>query len=570
MNRSAKIDLRVDGDKTWFGPAWHRQLDGIHVLNLSGSHYEMGRQHGALLRAQVPDSALNYYRTYVSRLMAKNGIGALTPALWNVLRWTVGRRVRKSMPDFAMESLRGLADGAGIPFKTILDGGIMPDTLMWVTARMIEARRTAPAVQHRVQLALGCTSAIAWGSKTQDGRLLHARNLDYHGVRNWPRHTTVAFHTPDEGLKYVSATSAGVVMGGFTAMNAAGLTLTVHQHMFTNGTRLGGTPIATVGDQVMREARTLDDAERILRSYDPIGCWTYLIADGKTNEVLCFEENPDRQTARRFSAEDAFGYANIYLDPELGRTEQDLYPSYWRHNRGRHARVNSILEQGGLDPDKMAAILADEGDSACRLHRSICMLMTVGSVIFRPEDGTLWVARGEAPVSQTPFTPFSLKTGDHAPEAGELTGGVPGDPTRAAAFKAYRDGYLSYFDDQDPRAALGHIQQACALQPEEPLYQFMQALLQLDQGVGDAEAGFDRAIGIGHPDAERVAAFHLWRGRAKDLKGKRDAALRDYQVALAGPADANVIRAARLDMKTPWTKKGSIGMEFSFADVIRP
>lgn len=570
MNRSTTPTLRVVDGRTWIDDAWHREVEGIHVLNLRGTAYEMGRQHGALLKAQVPDSALHYYRTYVERLMKKNGIGALTPLLWRTLRATVGRKVKQAMPDFAFESLRGLADGSERPLKEILDGGIMPDTLMWVTARMIEARKTGPAVHHRAQLSLGCTSAIAWGRKTADGKLLHARNLDYHGVRNWPRHTAVVFHTPDVGLKYVSAASAGVVMGGFTAMNAAGLTLTVHQHMFTNGTRLGGVPIATVGDRVMREARTLDDAERILRAYRPIGCWTYLIADGKTHEVLCFEENPDRQVAKRIGAEEMFGYANIYLDPQLGRTEQNLYPSYWRHNRGRHARVNAILAQGGLDADKMAAILADEGDSACRIHQSICMLMTVGSVVFRPEDGTLWVASGEAPVSQTPFVPFSLQTGDHAPEHGQLAGGVQQDADRAAAFRAYREAYLAYFDDLDPDAARAHLKQACALQPSEPLYQFMHGLMQLHLGQPAAEAAFDRALAIGHPDPERLASFTLWRGRAKDARGDRAGAQADYRSALEMPADPNVVRAAQMGLKTRWKGAKSIGMEFSFADVVRP
>lgn len=570
MNQSAKPTLRVADGRTWFEDAWHREVEGIHVLNLKGDAYRMGRQHGALLKAQVPDSALHYYRTYTERLMKKNGIGALTPLLWNTLRLTVGRKVKRAMPDFALDSLRGLADGAERPLKEILDGGIMPDTLMWVTARMIEARKTGLAVHHRAQLSLGCTSAIAWGSKTADGRLLHARNLDYHGVRNWPRHTAVAFHTPDVGLKYVSATSAGVVMGGFTAMNAAGLTLTVHQHMFTNGTRLGGVPIATVGDRVMREARSLDDAERILREYRPIGCWTYLISDGKTNEVLCFEENPDRQVAKRIGAEEMFGYANIYLDPELGRTEQNLYPSYWRHNRGRHARVNDILAAGGLDPDRMAAILADEGDSACRIHRSICMLMTVGSVVFRPEDGTLWIASGAAPVSQNPFVPFSLQTGDHAPEHGRLERGIQRAGDRAAAFQAYRDAYLSYFDDLDPDTARGYLKRACTLQPNEPLYQFMHGLMQLHLGMPAAEACFDRALELGHPDQERLASFTLWRGRAKDARGDRRGAQADYRAALALPADPNVVRAAKMGLKARWKGAKSIGMEFSFADVVRP
>ena len=151
-----------------------------------------------------------------------------------------------------------------------------------------------------------------------------------------------------------------------------------------------------------------------------------------------------------------------------------------------------------------------------------------------------------------------------------MTGGVPEDQSRANAFRCYRDGYLSYFDDQDAQAALGHIERACAQQPQESLYRFMHALLTLETRSGDAEWGFAKAIDLGHPDPERVAGFHLWRGRSRDLKGDRAAALRDYQTALAGPADANVIRAAKHGLRKRWTPGKSIGMEFSFADVIRP
>src|SRR5690606_6357169 len=181
-------------------------------------------------------------------------------------------------------------------------------------------------------------------------------------------------------------------------------------HMFTDRARLGGTPIAAAGDMVMRQAKSIADAKAILGAHRPVGCWTYLVTDGKTNEVLCWEENPDRHAAFEPARErGTFGYANVYLDEALGDTEVNLYGSYWRHNEARHRRANELLAErrGALDPQSMAEILADPGLDACRVSEAISMVMTVGSVVFRPGDGVVWVGTGEAPTSSGSFVPFS-------------------------------------------------------------------------------------------------------------------------------------------------------------------
>ncbi len=371
----------------------------------------------------------------------------------------------------------------------------------------------------------------------------------------------------------MSVAAAGVGLGGITAMNEAGLTLTVHQHMFTDRTALGGTPIGVVGDIVMREAKDLDDATRILSSHTPIGCWTYVITDGNAREVLCFEESPERRAIRRYGEEGTFGYANIYLDEELGKSEINLYGSYWRHNEGRHRRANALLEEkrGSLDPQGMAEILGDTGDPRCRVRDSIAMVMTVGSVVFRPEDGTVWVGTGEAPTSHGAFVPFSIEAMGHAPERGELSVRQPADT--AAAFERFRRAYVAYLDDGDPSRAREHMRAACVEQPEQPLYHALRGLFAIALAdAEDAEEAFDRALTLGHPDAERVAAFHLWRGRARDLLGRREGALDDYRLAIGHHADPQVHTAAKRGLKRPFTERAArrVNVDVSLADVIRP
>ncbi|MBN8614325.1 MAG: hypothetical protein J0L92_27240 [Deltaproteobacteria bacterium] len=565
------------------GPAWHERRDGLHVVKLKGSAYEMGRQHGVLLRDVIPGGPIPYYRAYFEKLIGRAALGPLGPLVWPTLQALVGTRVGRQMPRFAEDTIRGLAEGAGLRFEDVYGGCTMPDSMIWLAARLQQLRAPGPAVVHRLSLGLGCTSAIAWGEASRDGKLHHARNFDYHGVSCWPGTQAVLFHEPDEGQRYVSIAAAGVVLGGITAMNEAGLTLTVHQHMFTDQSALGGTPIGAMGDEVMRKAETLDDAEKLLAGNRPIGCWTYVMTDGKTNEVMCFEESPRRHTSFRLGggrpmdpraqkAKDTFGYANVYLDEQLGRTETNLYGSYWRHNAARHRTANERLAEGAgrHDAESVARILADRGHEACRVSEASAMVMTVGSVVFRPEDGLVWVGTGEAPTSRNRFVAFDLR-GER--RAGEHASFVVDDGESDAsrrAFERYRDAYVLHVDHGDAERALAAMNEACALAPEEPVFHFLRGLLALDRRAHTtAEDALTRAIAIGHPHAERRASFHLWRARVRSEMGRRDDAITDYRACLGLPADPPVHAAARREHAKGWSGKRR-AIDFSMGDVVSP
>jgi tetratricopeptide (TPR) repeat protein len=556
-------------------PPTHDRVAGLHVLRLEGDFYEMGHQHGTLLADAVKAGPVPYYRRMVERLAGKP-LGRLAPALTQLVQRGVGARVARAMPGFARETIFGIADGAGIPRAEMMRGCTMPDALLWAVARLNELSGPGPAVAHRLRLGLGCTSAIAWGSATADGKLYHARNFDYHGVENWANHAAVLFYRPKDGMRYVSVGAAGIGLGGATAMNEAGLSLTVHQHMFTDRARLGGTPIGVVGDLVMRRARSLDEAEAILAAHTPIGCWTYLVTSAHEKGVLCHEESPDRHAARRTTRSDTtFGYANIYLDPELGATELATYGSYWRHNARRHARVNELLTSGAgaLDAAGMASILADTGDRRCRIAGSIAMVMTVGSVVFRPEDGAFWVGTGDAPTSRGVFAPFSLEKEGHAPELGELRTGGADDAGADDAFESYRQAYVAYVDHGDVAAARDAAERAVQRAPEQAIYRALSGLLSIELGEpAAARRAFDAAIAAGHPDEERVASFHLWRARASDLAGLRESALKDYRACIGRHADAPVHAAAKKGLRRSFRLRDARRMhvEMAFADVTSP
>ncbi|MEZ4219926.1 MAG: C45 family peptidase [Polyangiaceae bacterium] len=545
-------------------PTYERQ-HGFHVLRLSGDDYEIGYQHGALLKDAIRRGPLPYFEGYVARMLGSDlGAGA-GKLMAKALSGTVGRKIAAGFPAHARDALRGLADGTGISEKQLLSAATMPESYLWVLQQLLRVRMPRLAPHHGVPL-MGCTSAIAWGSATAHGRMLHGRNFDYQGVGAWDTEPAIVFHRPKEGQPYVSVSSAGVLFGGITAMNASGLSLVVHQHMASDVLRLGGTPIGVTGDLVMRHARNLDDARRILEEDRPSGCWTYVLTSAREKAALFFETTPVGKAALP-QTEGVAAYSNVYLDRRLARTERELYPSHWRNNLARYRGTRSRLDdaRGHIDENTIANLLGNPGDG-CRFEEAVSVVMTVASVVFDAELGRVWVGTGRAPTSNNEFVAFDLQR-EGALDLPPLHGGKLGEAEQAA-FEHYRQAYEAYFNDDDMPRAREHLDHAVGLAPDQPLYHFMLGLSSLlARDEARAASAFDRAIALGHGAPERVASFHLWRARALDLLGRRGAALDDYRDAERG--DPLVAKAARRGLRRAYRPR-RFGLEFTLADVPMP
>lgn len=550
----------------------YERIEGIHVLRVSGTDYEMGFQHGQILKDAILRGPLPYFTRYVEKLLAHGLLGdragPASRAFGAVLAATVGKRIGAKFPKHAREALEGLADGAGMSRKAVMDAVTMPETYLWVGTWYKRLLRAPLAARHGVPV-LGCTSAIAWGDATPHGRMLHGRNFDYQGVGAWDREQAVVFHNPTGGRPYVSITAAGVLLGGITAMNAAGLTLVVHQHIASADFDLDGLPVGIAGDLVMRHATSIDDAKRILDGHRPNGAWTYVITSAREKKVLVYEVTAHRRATFR-PDRGVFGYSNVFMDRELERTEVDFYPSYWRNNVARWHRANAGLDRGlgALDADAIAGILGDVGDG-CRLTTNISSLTTVASVVFDAERGLVYVATGRPPLSNRPYLAFDLSRQQARPELPRLLGGTKIDPRALEAFDAYREAYERHFNDEDLAAARGLVARARELAPEQSVYAFVAGLLALEakdlQGAKDA---FDAAIGLGHAVAQRLAGFYLWRGRTQDAMWRRDDARLDYREA-ACSGDPAVRKAGARGLAHAWRLRAP-AIEWSFGDVIAP
>jgi hypothetical protein len=548
----------------------YRRFQGLHVLRIGGSDYEMGFQHGQILKEAIFEGAVPYFSVYLEKIL-RQGVGAQAAKTLKkgLDRW-VGSQLVAGFPAHVKAHVRGLAEGSGMDESLIWQAFVLPDTFLWLSAQSQKMRKLEIAPQLAVQ-TLGCSSAVAYGAATEQGQMLHARNLDYMGAHAWDKEAAVLFCEPEDGLKYLSVTSAGIPLGGVTAMNEAGLTLAVHQHIASPMVQLGGQPVGIVGDEVMRRAHTLDQARKILDAHHPNACWTYVIASAREKAVLCYEvTGTDRHWF--VSEAETFAYTNMYFSKRLADTETHMYPSQWRSNQGRFQHIQTYLEdrQGNLSAQDMAALLGDRVDPRCRLRTPLAMLLTVSSVVFDPDQGIAWVGAGSVPTSTRPYYAFDLKQGCVREDLAPLKGrDVPASEEQA--FACYTRGYLAYFDADDKQVALEELEAACQIQPREPIYAYITALVALSARKPELALHYlHRALEIGHPDPERVAAFYLWRGRAFDAAGLRSDARQDYSTVLAQPkADDLVKKAAEKGLHKIWKAK-SLGIEFNYADVLIP
>jgi len=168
-----------------------RQGDvSVPLVIVRGTPYEMGRQLGVAIRTEI--------QTF------------LPPALEGICRKLgmdqeqlreVWSRTAAYGDDRVEQELAGLADGSGIPLRTL-------------------------QAMHAVPLAMpySCSSIAAWGDATEDGRLYMTRNLDWSlevGAHEFP---VVVVYVPDRGTPHVVPTFAGFV-GAHTGMNLKGIAL---------------------------------------------------------------------------------------------------------------------------------------------------------------------------------------------------------------------------------------------------------------------------------------------------------------------------------------------------------
>ncbi len=399
-----KLEKEILENKVAHGE--RRTIDGVHFLRLQGTSRERAQAHAQLLRNEIQQGVLPYLATKNEWLIRRapgilqyKPLQELVVGFYNNIFLPFAYR---ALPEGQKRVMEDFAAYAGLPFEVIRSGVLQAEGLMFLSRLSV--------MQYLAERErLGCTSAVALKEKTLEKRLLVARNMDYPVVGAWEKQPTVLFHEPTEReeIPHVAVTSAGVHTSGLTAMNAEGLTLATHAHL-GRGFSSRGTPIITLGNEVISKAHSLEEAIQIARSHRRTAHWAFVVASARENDAVVIEMSPT-ETYVRHAQEGLLVHSN-YFQTDLRRKEALLSGAVQQDLKARVCRMTEILKEFGNNVPYQALIsaLGDHRSPQSGWYRvygdTLSVVTTIKSVVFEPESQKLWVSsRKESPTGLGDF-----------------------------------------------------------------------------------------------------------------------------------------------------------------------
>ncbi len=366
-------------------------IGGLRVVRLAGGPYELGRRHGEALREEVHASlrhVLGFFRGYLK----VPWVSAMAVNWWLDSAWALAVPF---VPADALQELRGLADGSGVPLRELFRLHAIPD-------------RT-----------YSCSNFAAWGRATAGGRLIHVRNLDWDieaGVQRFP----VVFVVRPSGKRaFVNVGWAGFI-GVLTGINETGLSIGQIGAETADAT-FRGEPMVFVMRRVLEEASTLEEAASLIRQARRTVGVNYVVADAKAKRAVAIETT--RRHARVFEADDPAEHRVPYARPmadAVFRADTAMDPGIRERQiasggdprrpglevpSGSAYEVRYLGQAAGLH----AQFGALDAEAARAIARAVAPRSNIQSVVFAWPDAWIANARGLTPAAQTTYHRINLE-----------------------------------------------------------------------------------------------------------------------------------------------------------------
>ena len=555
-----------------------QRIAPLAVFHLSGTQTEMGRQHGELQRQLGGhEEVAAYYPTMPTCMLT----GSAAPGVMRVLPGLVGpaidrltRRLYQDRPaeDRARSEAFVKAAGFASVFAQHMLAMDVFQNLVGVAGRI----RVVPQARAIAAQAMqACSSLCVWDQAASGAELLHARNFDFPGAGIWDAVPTVIFCTPDTGLRYGYTSTRGNDAAVVSLWNEAGLALTTHTRLHQD-VRFGGAAIADLAHDIIRHARTLVEAEAIVRKRGVASTWGLLVSSLREKRAVVIE-----MTAKGVAVtapaqgQQHLSCTNHYLAPSLRAGELAPNSGFTAHTHGRLARLERAVRETptGLTAQALQALLGDHEDGYTPgLERGAGGVLAqptgVHSIVIDPAGQRCYVSTGPAPAGRGTYADiawqWSTTPGVSILDAAQSVR-PPTKPSKfdggagAAGYAHYARAVSLETHGAEPAATAVHIARAASADPDEPTWQLLRAGFALRSGdLDDAAMALDQ--GMQHERAPFYRGrFLLWSSRVAALRGQtaRATADRAELLALEHPHLGGIHAAAREDVAKAYTRQAA-------------
>jgi Acyl-coenzyme A:6-aminopenicillanic acid acyl-transferase len=558
-----------------------KNIQGINFIRLRGTEMERARAHGAILRDQIRNGAVPFLAKK-NEMLIRRSPGVLqwkatqASVIWfyrNVLIPYLHRHNSQEV----REIMKVLSIESGISYDDYVRSMLQPDAFMLLC-------RTSVMKYLLGDLPIGalpaCTSAVTLSDWTESGRLLVCRNQDYPVVGPWEKNTTVIFHEPTEKnhIPFISITTAGIHTGGLTSMNREGLTLALHAH-FGKNVSLKGTPIVEIGNAIIRQAKTLDEAIDIARKYQTYCNWAFVISSAKENNAIVLEMTP-KKILVRYAKDGFLAHTNYFHSPELQSEEALISGGYVEDLHSRYVGIRRALEvnRGLLEPKHMTSALGNHLDVMTGVERvvgnTVSVVTSIKSVVFDPGSQQFWISsRNQSPTGLGEFVQIDVENFWVAPKNSLVTlrGNRPQDSRLFEGVRHYREAYREYHMESDRpgylHRAFLELQKAAEAYPVDGNIWLQIAIVAFKlHKFKEARISLERTLGLVlSPHTSGVRDLYL--ARCMDIEGQR---LKACELYLKGKtnSDPSLRKAMLKGLKRPYTKEktGSIMIDLQLPD----
>ena len=484
-----------------YGDASLAWSGSIAVLRVSGDAHAIGAAHGRLLAPLLPRVAAGIAPSIEGTVGDTGWFGEWTHDMRLDWRW---RFVDDGLIDQDRRMVAGMTRGAAASGVTLAYEELL--RAQAVVDIGVPSRRSAEA--HHKSIARSLTVIARQQSapaRAWIGRTFSLPGLDDGGDAAMPVLTIAR----PEGRNAWAGVGWPGQLGVFTGINAAQLAVLVDPAR-TADVRPTRTarPIGLLARTVLEQAKTLDEAIKIIETTPTLGTAVIVLVDGASGTWVQIERTPSKAIVERHPKSPALGDVlttnALSSDPENDRARRML-PTV-----ARVERAAKLVKQPLADVAALANVLRDTKapDDAPRPagHRSVIDDgQAVHAIILDPSSLELWIAD---PRAGNRMRAFDLRhelrgEGDRPAPPADIVVDPAADPDRMATLA------LARADLREARGALhaGHrarAAEACARAraraPQLPEAIQLEAVIAQARGdVAQARTSYQQWLD-GHPD----------------------------------------------------------------------
>jgi predicted choloylglycine hydrolase/tetratricopeptide (TPR) repeat protein len=278
----------TEGVKSTFHQGVIYRYPGIvPMLEVQGDYYEMGLQYGALLRPEIKSGM-----AAMEKILKWNAdeMGVPYPALVGIIKYQA-RQMAGSLPQRYQDEMKGVADGSGLPYDTVISCCLFYD----------------------VGMAMDCTGVLMRG---KDGTIIQGRNNDTAGFGGEElAKMTVIVRYKAPGTHVVTHMDQPLYMGVETGYNDQGLSFG-EETLRIKKPNPNGYSLPYLIRMIMEDCSSLDDIYPYFNKYPTIAAYGCVWSDLDAGRGAVVELTPTAWAKNELTGPILWNFNRIY-NPKL-------------------------------------------------------------------------------------------------------------------------------------------------------------------------------------------------------------------------------------------------------------